>query len=142
MRFWTYALIAAALLFTTEAQPQVTSQSTIACSRVAIYDTNASGSTKLVTGTGRPIYICGFTFIGGGTVNVKLVYGSGTNCGTGTVNLTPAFNMIANSQVADQSSFFRGLVVPGAPAATPNDLCINASSGVAIQAIVYYQIQQ
>lgn len=104
------------------------------CNRSASYDTNSNGATKLVTGTaGRSIYVCGYSIVSGGTVNVSLVYGTGTNCGTGTTAITPAYNTVVTMALFDNSPFWRGLVAPAA-----KDLCINASSGVAIQAIVYF----
>lgn len=108
-----------------------------ACQASAIYDASTSGSTAIVTGTasGR-IFICGFDLFSGGTVNVKLVYGTGGSCGTGTVNITPAFEFTAQTGLVDPSSYWRGLkFVPYS-----NDLCLNASAGVAVQAVVYYII--
>lgn len=106
----------------------------IACPNAAIYDASTNGATKLVTGLStRNIYICGFILFAGGTANVSLVTGTGTNCGTGQAALTPAFNMVAQSGVADQSDRFRGLAV-----GRSLDLCIKTSAGVAVQGIVYY----
>jgi hypothetical protein len=105
----------------------------VPCSAAAIYDASTNGSTQLVTAneTGG-IQVCGYILFGGGTANVKLIYGTGTACATGTVNLTPAFALVAQAQVNDTSPFFRGLYVPPG-----NNLCINTSAGVAIQAVVY-----
>lgn len=116
------------------ADPVFQSQ-TIACTRAALYDASTNGSTKLVTGTATSqIYVCGFALFGGGTANVKLVYGTGGTCGTGTASVTPAFALVAQAQIVDHQTYYAGL--PPAPAS--NDLCINASAGVAVQAIVYY----
>jgi len=104
------------------------------CNRSVVYDASTSGSTKLITGaTGKSIYVCGFHMFSGGTVNVKLVYGTGTNCGTGTAGLTPAYQFTAQTGIVDSSPLWRGILAPAA-----KDLCINASGGVAMQALVFY----
>lgn len=105
---------------------------TYSCKRAVIYDASTNGATQLV-GANGPTVICGFTLWSGGTVNVDLVYGTGTNCATGTTKITPAFSLTAQTGITDSSVFFRGLYVP------PNNaLCINTSAGTAVQAIVYY----
>lgn len=106
----------------------------VSCNLSAIYDNSTNGSTLLVTGrTTQSIYICGYTMYASSTVNLKLVYGTGATCGTGTVSITPAFPFTTQTGVVDPSPVFRGLFVP-----QPNNLCINASAGNAAQAIVYY----
>jgi hypothetical protein len=109
-------------------------QGLIQCDSTAIYDASTSGSTELVALTsGRTIYVCGYTIMAGGTVNVKLIYGTGTACATGSNNMTPAYQLTAQAGISDQSPFSRGLKT-----ASANALCINTSAGVAAQAIVYY----
>lgn len=109
------------------------------CTNSAIYDAATNGSTRLVTGTSTSrVFVCGFDFFSGGTVNVKLVYGTGGTCGSGTTSITPAFQFLAQTGLVDPSTYWRGLtVVP-----LSNDLCINTSAGVAVQAIVYYLVVQ
>jgi hypothetical protein len=102
------------------------------CMRAATYDASTSGLTQLIA-AGNGIYLCGFQFFAGGIATVKLVYGTGTNCGTGTVSLTPGFPLVAQSGFVDSSSYFRGLYVPPS-----NALCLNSSAAVAVQAVVYY----
>lgn len=106
-----------------------------ACNRTAIYDASTNGSTQLVavSGNGYGMAICGYVFFAGGTANVKLIYGTGAACATGSTNLTPAFQLTTQTGVVDSSPAFRGMWVPG-----NNALCINTSAGVAVQAIVYY----
>lgn len=124
------AAVGAALLVA----PAAKADGGIACDRAAIYDASTNGATKLITGaTKTKVYICGFVMFGGGTANVSLKTGTGTNCGTGTAALTPAFNLVAQAKVDDQSAYWRGLVADIA-----TDVCINTSAGVAVQAIVYY----
>jgi hypothetical protein len=109
-------------------QPQAYS----ACNKAAIYDASTNGATQIVA-SGGPILICGYTFLAAGTVNVGLVYGTGTNCATGQVKITPAFQFTTGLGIADASPYFRGMNAPGNQA-----LCINTSAGQAVQAVVYY----
>ncbi len=107
---------------------------TIACDQTAIYDASTSGSTELVAISGsKVIYVCGYSIMAGGTVNVKLITGTGTACATGSSNKTPAYQLTAQAGISDGSTYFRGLKTAAGGA-----LCINASSGVAAQAIVYF----
>jgi hypothetical protein len=105
------------------------------CSKAAIYDASTSGATKLVTGTAsNRIYVCGFNFFAAGTVSVGLVYGTGGTCGTGQNEVTPAYQLTAQIQIVDHLPVYTGLP----PVPVSNDLCLNTSAGVAVQAIVYY----
>jgi hypothetical protein len=106
----------------------------IGCGSSVVYDAATSGSTQLVAISGSTtIYVCGYSIIAAGTVNVKLVYGTGTNCATSPANITPAYQLTAQTGLVDGSPFFRGLKTTASQA-----LCINASGAVAAQAIVYY----
>jgi hypothetical protein len=114
--------------------PEALAQQNVKCNRAAVYDASTSGSTLLVTGISTAnINICGFDFFAGGTVNVKLVRGTGATCGTGTVDLTPAFQFTAQTGLVDPGIESRGLF-----AGPSQNLCINASGATAVQAIVYY----
>jgi hypothetical protein len=105
------------------------------CNQSAQYDASTSGDTKLVTGvSNKGIYVCGFNFFSNGTANVKLEYGTGGTCGTGTTPVTPAFHFTAQTGDVDHLPVYTGLP----PVPVSNDLCINVSAGVAVQAIVYY----
>lgn len=136
MRYLQSLLVLAALLFAplASADPVYQSQ-TIACTRAAIYDASTNGSTKLVTGTATgQIYVCGWNIFAAGTGNVKLVYGSGTNCVTSPAAITPAFQMTAQTHDIEPRTYYSGIT----PVPVAKDLCINVSAGVAVQAIVYY----
>lgn len=126
------AVLAALVAFVGAAKADNTGWGGVSCGRAKIYDASTSGATQLVA-AGSSIYICGFSFFAGGTVNVSLVSGTGTNCATGQASITPAFQFTAQTGFSDASSFFRGLTVPYNTA-----LCINTSAGVAVQAIVFY----
>lgn len=119
----------AALFF---AVPALAQQTT--CRQTALYDASTSGSTVLKTGvTTANIYICGFNIWAAGTATVKFVYGTGTTCATGETALTPAYSLITQTGVRDDSPIWRGLLVPAG-----NDLCIKTSAGVAVQSQIYF----
>lgn len=106
----------------------------IYCNQSAIYDASTNGATRLITAkTNKQVLICGFALFGGGTANVGLVTGTGTNCGTGQANVTPQFPLTAQVGVSDQAAAWRGLQV-----ASGVDVCIKTSAGVAVQGVVYF----
>ena len=109
------------------ATPPTVTQAQIPCNATAIYDASTSGATQLVAGTAtQQIFICGFNIFSGGTVNVDLVYGTGSTCGTGTIKITPAYEFTAQTGIVDHVAIFNGLTaVPES-----NNLCINTSGGV------------
>lgn len=116
--------------------PRAHAQSTqsLPCNAAQIYSAATNGSTKLIsTKLNTSVYICGYTLWSGGTASVKFIYGTGTTCATGATDVTPAFALIAQTGVTDSSPYFKGLFVPDG-----NDVCINTSAGVAVQAIIYY----
>jgi hypothetical protein len=54
-------------------------------------------TTQLVALTsGQRVRITSLSVIAGGTGTFRFVYGTGTNCGTGTTNITGAFPLVAN----------------------------------------------
>lgn len=107
---------------------------TITCQNAAVYGASTNGSTQLITAKiNGATYICGFQLWAAGTAAVKLIYGTGTACATGATDITPAYSLITQTGVADTSSIFRGLFAPAG-----NNVCINTSAGVAVQAQVFF----
>lgn len=105
------------------------------CNQAVIYDAATNGSTKLVTGTAsQQIYVCGWNIFAAGTATVKLTYGTGGTCGSGTTSVTPAFSLTTQTQNVDRTPFYGGIK----PVPASNDLCLTTSAGVAVQAVVYY----
>jgi hypothetical protein len=106
----------------------------VGCDSSVVYDAATLGSTQLVAlVTGKTIYVCGFVLFSAGTANVKLNYGTGAACATGTTAMTPAFQFTAQTGVAYGNS--EGYV---AKTAASNALCVNSSAAVAVQALVSY----
>lgn len=84
-----------------------------------------SGSTK--------IYVTGLAVIAGGTGNITFVYGTGSNCGTGTTSLSGAFPLIANAGLTLGSGLGAVLMVPAGQA-----LCVTTSAAVQMSGFVTY----
>jgi len=109
-----------------------------ACNASITYDASTNGETVLVTSVaGEQIYVCGFDILASaGSVNVDLTYGvSSTTCATSTKKITPAFQFTSSvGGIVDHLPVYTGLT----PVPSGNDLCLNTSAGVAVQAIVYY----
>lgn len=83
----------------------------------------AATTTELVAVvTGKLIYVTHFNFMASNTNNVKLVYGTGTNCGTGQQNLTGAYPLIAQAGISAGIGLGAILFVP-----VNNALCITTS---------------
>jgi len=106
----------------------------IGCDNSILYDASTSGATQLVAlSAGKKVYVCGYTIFSAGTVNVDLRYGTGTACATGGTKITPAFQLTAQTGVVEQSIYGNALATIAS-----NELCINTSGAVAVQALVRY----
>jgi hypothetical protein len=106
----------------------------VACNQSVFYDASTSGQTRLIVGVAnKSIYVCGFNFWSAGTVNVELLYGTGGACQSFT-QMTPNFQFTAQTGIVDHPVVYQGL----RSAPPSNDVCIDTSAGVAVQAIVYY----
>lgn len=103
--------------------------SALACNKMAFH--NSSDQRAVLVSSGKAIYVCGYLINSTSAVTGQIVYGTGTTCQTGTVSITPAYQL--SPVVSDPSPFFRGMYVPPG-----NDLCFVASSASAVQATVYY----
>lgn len=84
-----------------------------------------SGSTK--------IYVTAWDVIAAGTGNIKLVYGTGASCGTGTTDLTGNYNLVAQAGIAKGGGLGPIIVVPAG-----NALCVTTSAAVGMAGSVAY----
>lgn len=117
--------------------PGVSPNQMFGCNQSAQFDASTSGASTLVlANTAGRIYVCGFDFWADGTVNVGLVYGTTVSnpCDTGQAKVTPAFQFTAQTGFGDHLAVYTGLT----PVPLHNNLCINLSGSVGVQAIVYY----
>ncbi len=85
----------------------------------------------LVTGT--RIYITSWNVMASNTNNVKLVYGTGTNCGTGTTDLTGAYPLIAQAGIAIGNGVGAILFAP-----VSNAICLTASGSSLVAGSISY----
>jgi hypothetical protein len=106
----------------------------VACDSSAQLTVSTATTTQIVALiAAKSIYICSLTINGAGTTTGKLVSGTGTNCGTGQANLTPAFSLIAGSTVTAGGGL--GYVVKAAAGAA---VCVTNSAAVAVNVLVSY----
>jgi hypothetical protein len=106
----------------------------VACDSSALLTVSTATTTQMVAlVAAKSIYICSMTINGAGTTTGKLVSGTGTNCGTGQANLTPAFSLIAGSTISAGAGL--GYVVKAASGAA---VCVTNSAAVAVNVLVSY----
>ena len=92
----------------------------------------ASGNTEIVALTAmKSIRICHISLSGDSTVNVKLTTGTGSNCGTGTADLTGFYNQAVSIAL----DFQQGAALR-APAG--NAVCVNLSGASNWGGVVVY----
>lgn len=94
---------------------------------VAISVSTATTTQVVALSSGQVIHVGSFSLISAGTGNARFVYGTGTNCGTGTTNLTGDYPLIANAGISLGAGLGPVLVVPAG-----NALCLTTSAAVAI----------
>lgn len=100
----------------------------------AIINASTATTTQLVALTStQKIYITAWDVIAAGTGTIKLVYGTGSSCGTGTTDLTPAYSLVAQAGLTKGSGLGPILVVPAS-----NALCVTTSAAVGMQGTVSY----
>lgn len=116
-----------------EAQPQF--RTPISCTSAVPITINTITTTQLVGLTsGQTIHICGFVLHSAGATSAKLVYGTGTNCATGTTDITPLFTFTTTpSNVTYGSGIGR---VAGAPAS--NAVCVNNTAAIQVSGVLTY----
>ncbi len=104
------------------------------CTLSALINTSASGATQIVALSGsKVIRICHISFSTVATEDVKLVYGTGSNCGTGTNDLTGLYKTVQSFDF--EYAFGSPLKAPAAQA-----ICFNQSVAQAAGVTVVYGI--
>lgn len=110
------------------------------CSQKMQYDDTANGSTRIFTANASSsarVFFCDFIInVGAVATNVQLRSGTGTNCGSNTVNLTPLFVLPAAGQVYVGGGVFQGLATDAA-----RDVCVFTSAGNPVQVVAFYTYQ-
>lgn len=131
------------------AQAQALSSPLQASASVAIDNAAASGYIQLVpavTNTGCPtggvpcgqrIIILNWNVIASGTTTFQLVYGTGSNCGTGTTELTGPYALTAQNGLAT-GSIGPQLIVPPTASGSGQALCMNVGSAAQVSGSLAY----
>lgn len=102
-------------------------------SSAAINVSTATTTQIVALASSKKIYVSSFDVIAGGTGNITFVYGTGSNCGTGTTSLTGPYNLTAQAGIAKGNGLGAVLVVPAS-----NALCVTTSAAVQMSGSVSY----
>jgi len=102
-------------------------------SSAAINVSTATTTQIVALASSKKIYVSAFDVIAGGTGNITFVYGTGSNCGTGTTSLTGAYNLTAQAGISKGNGLGAVLVVPAS-----NALCVTTSAAVQMSGSVAY----
>lgn len=107
-----------------------------ACDSSAVVNVAAGATTQIVPLTAsRSVRVCAFSISSDTTLSsARWVYGTGTNCGTGTTNLTGAYALGVNSIIASGAGIGQLFST-----AASNALCLAAVAG-GITGVVTYAV--
>lgn len=103
------------------------------CSLSVIIDDSTMGNTQIIALSGSTVIrVCKLTLTSASSVSIQLTQGTGSNCGTGTANLSFLYQnavSIAEDYLSDQS------LLIGTAA---NALCLNLSGAVRTTGQIWY----
>lgn len=100
---------------------------------VAINVSTATTTQLVALASSQQIRVTGLTVVAGGTGNITFVYGTGSNCGTGTTSLSGAIPLVANVGFTMGAGLGPVLIVPASQA-----LCITTSAAVQMSGWITY----
>lgn len=111
------------------------------CSKVAIVAQSSASTLKIITGsTNVATYLCGWdlSMVGAATANTfKMVKGTGTNCGTGTTDITAAWRTTVTVGAAFELTWGGyGVTLPPVPVNT--DVCVTTTTVDRVDGIISY----
>ncbi len=105
------------------------------CVSSAVVNVTAGNTTEIVALTAsQVIRVCGFSVSMSLTGSAQWVYGTGTNCGSGTTNLTGDVPLLTATPWTYGGNSAAGSVIRGASA---NALCLKATTGNVIGVVSY-----
>ena len=107
----------------------------ISCDQYTPFGNLATATTKELVplSSGKTVYVCGFEMHATAATTVTLVYGTGTNCGTGVQNITDDYDFVAADGLVSRSATNHGMKT-----AVSNALCVKNSSTNKITGGVYW----
>lgn len=94
---------------------------------------SATTAEIIAAGSGTTIYVSNWNVISSAAGTLKFVYGTGTNCGTGTTDLTGAYTFGTSTVISVGNGVGVVLAVPPS-----NALCITSTSTVNAQGSLSY----
>lgn len=100
--------------------------------QLSIAGTVAASTRIIQGGAGKQIIVTSLSLIPVATSVVTFTTGTGTNCGTGTANLTGAMTFSAGQEINRGSGVGPVMIVP-----IGNDLCITIATAAAPGSLVY-----
>lgn len=104
-----------------------------AATSVPINISTATTTQLVALVSGKTIFVTSWDVISGGTGNFTLVYGTGTNCGTGTTSLTGPYPLTAQAGISKGDGMGIVILVPQG-----NALCATTSAAVQMSGAVSY----
>lgn len=106
----------------------------IAANKSASIAVTSATTTQLVALlSGKSIYVTSFALVSTAANTAKFVYGTGSNCGTGTTDLTGAFGMSTFTVIPHGNGLGSVLYVPPS-----NALCVVTTTTGTINGLVSY----
>src|SRR5262249_50295103 len=107
----------------------------IACDNNAKLNMTTATTTEIVAVSGSTTpYICSFSILTRGATNVKFVRGTGTNCGTGTTDVSSNMHFLTTMPGIARGSGL-GIVLKGAASGA---ICITSSQAVNVDIDISY----
>lgn len=114
----------------------------VVCTQTFQVSQGAVALTKIVSGVaGKTITICGYVGNAGAAAGTfQLQYGTGTNCGTSTTALTPAFALGINGVLVDHGANLGNITLPQQTGGVITDLCLVTTGTGPVQFLLYYGV--
>lgn len=100
------------------------------CTTSAPITLTGSGDTRIIVGS-NTTRICYLQLAAASAVGIKITRGTGTNCGTGTADVTGVFQNVTTLELPMPNPTTLRI-------ASSNDVCINLSSAVNVGGVVVY----
>jgi len=144
MKQTTRLLALAAALLTIHCGSAVaqTGGQAVICTNTFQVSQGAVALTKIVSGvSGKTINVCGYVGNAGAAAGTfQLQYGTGTNCGTSTTALTPAYSLAINGVLVDHGAGNANISLPQLIGGVLTDLCLVTTGTGPVQFLLYYGV--
>lgn len=103
------------------------------CSTQSAITLTGAGDTEIIAATaGRTVRICELYLAAASAEDVKLTQGTGTNCGTGTADITGLFRQITTLAIPTPNGIRGGV---------GNAICVNQSGAINSGGLVIYALE-